>query len=150
MDTVYPATRTYLVSVISNAAMFAGIGLADQQMLADKCSVIDCDKDQIIIEQGEVGDTLYLIVHGRVIVSIKNESLGQWTKINTLFTGDVFGEIAILRNIPRTARITTETACTFLTINARNFLEAYQDFPPRSRDNIQLIVEKRLAGSNAN
>ena len=66
-------------------------------------------------------------------------------RVDTLGSGDVFGEIAILRNIPRTARITTETPCTFLTITAKNFLEMYQYFPPESRNNIQLIVAKRLA-----
>lgn len=106
--------------------------------------MVNRNADEIIIEQGEIGDSLYIIIKGRVTVSIRKASRG-WIRINTLGPGDVFGEIAILRNIPRTARITTETPCTFLTINAKDFLEIYHYFPPKSRDNIQLIVAKRLA-----
>lgn len=146
MENNFPSSRAYLINIIGNATMFAGIGLEEQEMLAARCSIIQCDKDQVIIDQGEIGDTLYIIIQGQIIVSVKQESTGLWNKVNTLFAGDVFGEIAIIRNIPRTARITTETACTFLTINSKNFLDAYQYFPPRARDNIQLIIEKRLAG----
>lgn len=94
----------------------------------------------------EIGDRLYIIIKGTVEVCVKTNSKG-WKRINTLGPGDVFGEIAILRNIRRTARIVTITACQFLTINAKDFLDVYQYFPARARDNIQLVVAKRLQES---
>ncbi|MCW8400070.1 cyclic nucleotide-binding domain-containing protein [Legionella sp. PATHC038] len=137
-----------IIPILSRATIFTGIGLIEQKMLADKCVIANYRPEEIVIEQGEIGDMLYIIIRGSVQVSIKTQSMG-WKRINTLGPGDVFGEIAILRNIRRTARISTITACQFLTINARDFLAVYQYFPARARDNIQLVVAKRLQESGA-
>lgn len=144
MDTYNPESRSDILKLINNTPIFSGVGLPEQQMLADNCFIMQRGKEEVIIEQDEVGDTLYIIIKGRVLILLKNQSTG-WVRVNILHPGDVFGEIAILRHIPRTARVVTDTPCTFLTIDAKHFLEIYQYFPPKSRDNIQLIVEKRLA-----
>ena len=144
MDSFGSASQTDILRLISNTSIFSGVGVPELNMLANKCSIIAKNSDEIVIEQGEIGDSLYIIMKGSVDVSIKTKSDG-WLRVNTLGPGDVFGEIAILRNIPRTARISTHVPCTFLTINAKDFLDIYQYFPPKSRDNIQLIVAKRLA-----
>ncbi|KTC90675.1 cyclic nucleotide-binding domain-containing protein [Fluoribacter dumoffii] len=141
-------SQSEIIPILSRATIFTGIGLIEQKMLADKCVIANYRPEEIVIEQGEVGDKLYIIIRGSVQVSVKTQSMG-WKRVNTLGAGDVFGEIAILRNIRRTARISTITACQFLTINARDFLAVYQYFPPRARDNIQLVVAKRLQESGA-
>lgn len=133
--------------VINTVPIFAGIGRHEQQLLARKLSLIERNADEIVIEQGEIADRLYIIIRGRVLITIKSKSQG-WVCINKLGAGDVFGEIAILRNSLRTARVTTMEPCVFLSINAQDFLEIYELFPPKSRDNIQLIVAKRLAQQN--
>ncbi|MCA0403106.1 MAG: cyclic nucleotide-binding domain-containing protein [Proteobacteria bacterium] len=132
-----------LLRLLNNITIFSGIGLHEQHMLASKCIIADWEAEKIVIEEGEIGDTLYAILKGQVAVTKYSSSKGQ-VKVNTLTVGDIFGEIAILRGIPRTARITTLTPCSFLTINAHDFLDAYQYFPPQSRDNIQLVIAKRL------
>lgn len=132
-----------ILQIISRVNIFTGIGFIEQKMIADKCVIANYKPDEIVIEQGEIGDKLYIIIKGTVQVFIKTQSMG-WKRISSLGPGDAFGEIAILRNIPRTARITTSTACQFLTISAKDFLAAYQYFPAKARDNIQLIIAKRL------
>lgn len=130
--------------LIGNIPIFAGVGIHEQHLMANRCEIVQYGPDEIVIEQGEVGNCLYAIIRGQVRILRRSSSRG-WIQINTLGQGDVFGEIAILRDIPRTARVTTETACTFLTLQAKDFLELYQHFPPQSRDNIQLVIAKRLA-----
>lgn len=132
-----------VISLLSKASIFTGIEPPEQQLLAEKCQIKYCISEDVVIEQGDIGDTLYIIIRGIVQVSIRTPSL-EWKPINTLREGDVFGEIAILRSIPRTARISTITPCEFLTINAKDFLDVYQYFPDKARDNIQLVVKKRL------
>lgn len=129
--------------VINNVDIFAGVGLAEQKLLASKMTKMDFQADKIVIEQGDVGDRLYVILNGKVSVSKKNKDVPR-AEIAVLGPGEVFGEIAIVRSIPRTARITTLEPCTFLTINAQDFLNVYQYFPRQARDNIQLFIAKRL------
>ncbi|PJE10584.1 cyclic nucleotide-binding domain-containing protein [Legionella sp.] len=138
-----PSSKNEVLKIINNVALFMGIGLHEQGMLADKCYISEHKANEIIIEQGDVANKMYVIIEGSVLVSVKHGS-AQWKRINLLAPGDVFGEIAIVRNIPRTARITTLTPSTFLTISDKDFLAAYQYFPPKARDNIQLVIAKRL------
>lgn len=135
--------RSDILNAIYNTNIFSGIEPPELRLLADKCNISSCGAEEILIEQGEVGDCLYIIVQGRMLVSVKDINLGR-RKVNVLGPGDIFGEIAILRKIPRTARVSSITPCKYLTINAQDFFDAYQYFPARARDNIQLVVAKRL------
>lgn len=143
MDQKITADATML-RMLDNIPIFAGIGVHEQHLVASRCKLRHVGEEEIVIEQDDISDFLYLIVEGIVIVSKKSPSKG-WVKVNTLTKGDFFGEIAILRNIRRTARVSTKTACTFLILSAADFLDIYQSFPSRSRDNIQIVVAKRLA-----
>lgn len=138
-----PVPRSDILNAIYNTSMFAGIDPPELRLLADKSILQSCKADEILIEQGEVGDKLYIIVKGKMLISVKDLNLGQ-RKVNILGPGDIFGEIAILRKIPRTARVTSLTRCDYLTINAQDFFAAYQYFPAKARDNIQLVIAKRL------
>ena len=133
-----------LAKAIGKTEIFASLGTQEQNTMATKLYIVQRPANEIIIEQGDVGDSLYIIMKGFVTVSKKHDSKG-WIRINRLGPGDVFGEIALLRNIRRTARVTTEGPCTFLTINTNDFLEIYRTFPAKYRDNIQMFVAKRLA-----
>lgn len=137
-----------ILRMLSNIPIFAGIGIHEQNLVARRCHIRSVAPDEIVIEQNDLSDFLYLIVEGTVEVSKKSLSKG-WVRVNLLSKGDFFGEIAILRNIRRTARVTTKTPCTFLTLTGEDFLDIYQTFPRQSRDNIQLVVAKRLAELSA-
>lgn len=136
-------TRDQIIRAIHNTDFFAGIGIIEQKMLADKCEIQHCGMDDVIIEQEEVGDRLYILIEGKMLVSVKDLTLGR-KRINILCPGDIFGEIAILRSIPRTARVSAMTSCIYLTITGKDFFDAYKYFPPNARDNIQLVIAKRL------
>lgn len=141
-------TRNYLsqmdiMTLLNQVPLFAGIGFSEQNLLYNQCHIVEYPEKKIVIEQGEQGDCLYSIIEGQVLIS-RRKTPQKWTRINTLGPGEVFGEIAVLRNIPRTARVTTLTACRFLTINAQDFLSIYPLFPPEARNNIQLVVAKRM------
>ena len=143
---MYAATgssSSNILSIVAQVPLFTGIGLCEQKMIADRCTVVRYNPNEVIIEQGDVGDKLFIIMQGQVQVSVRTLSSGM-KNINKLGPGEVFGEIAVLRNVRRTARITTLTPCQVLCISAKDFLSAYQYFPARARDNIQLIVAKRF------
>jgi CRP/FNR family cyclic AMP-dependent transcriptional regulator len=141
-------SQAEVLKAIHNANIFSGIGITEQKLLADKSVVTACNPEEIVIEQGEIGDKLYILIEGTMLVSVKDINVGR-RRVSMLGPGDVFGEIAILRKIPRTARVSTVTPCKVLSINAKDFFDAYQYFPPRARDNIQLVIAKRLQQLNS-
>jgi cAMP-dependent protein kinase regulator len=129
--------------MINKTPIFSGFDDHEHHMLIEKCSLIDVAANEVIIKQGDIGDRLYIIVKGRILISRKGSS-GQMTKIAILNDGDVLGEIAIVRNIPRTAFATTLTPCVLLTVTRFDFEHMYPYFTARSKDNIQLLISKRL------
>jgi len=60
--------------------------------------------------------------------------------------GDHFGEIALLKNVPRSASVRTLTPCTFLTLQRDQF-GSLLERAPQLRERIELIHERRVAAS---
>ena len=68
-----------------------------------------------VIRQGDYGDKFYLIVRGEVEVTRTAED-NTTEQVAVLQDGDHFGEIALLKNVPRTATVTTVTPTIFLSL----------------------------------
>lgn len=71
-----------------------------------------------VIRQGDRGDRFYVVQHGRLVV----EADGR--QVATLSDGDQFGEIALLRNVPRTASVTATEPTELLALGRHQFLAA--------------------------
>ena len=76
-------------------------------------------RDEIIFSEFEPGDTFYLIQSGRVKL-IKNTGDFERT-IDILHPSDMFGEMAILENSPRSASAIAMDDVKVLELNAQNF-----------------------------
>jgi ABC-type multidrug transport system fused ATPase/permease subunit len=83
---------------------------------------------QVVMRQNEPGDRFFLIVRGCVEV-VRAAYDGQENRLQLLDDGDHFGEIALLRNIPRTATIRTLTPCTFLSLRQEHLLNLVAQSP---------------------
>lgn len=81
-------------------------------------------ESEAIIREGEVGDAFYIIERGEFEVWING--LGG---VRVLGPGDGFGEVALLRSVPRTATVTSMTAGRVLVIKAADFLAAVTGSP---------------------
>lgn len=86
-----------------------------------------------VVVQGDDGDHYYVIVGGEFTVTKDGET------VNRLGPGQSFGEIALLRDVPRTSTVTTVTAAELLVIGRDDFLEAVTGHP-RSHTTAQAIA----------
>jgi ATP-binding cassette subfamily B protein len=94
-----------------------------QAMVTEKVNA-----DVTIMNQGEVGSLFYIIVRGRVEVLQQSEADHNRT-LAVLEDGDHFGEMALLKQIPRTASIRTLTPCVFLIMHRELFQKAIENSP---------------------
>jgi len=99
--------------------------------------------DRKIIRLGEYGDRFYVIVRGKVEISIIAND-GSEAVVKVLEDGDYFGEIALLRKVPRTANIAAKEPCLVLSLR-RSAFESIISKTPELRVSLEDKIDKHLA-----
>ncbi|MBN2369597.1 MAG: cyclic nucleotide-binding domain-containing protein [Vicinamibacteria bacterium] len=100
----------------------------------------------IIITEGEPGDSLFILTTGRVKAFVRNPS-GHHVFVRAMDEGAFFGEISVLRGTPRTASVTAASRCELLALD-RAALDAITASHPRVRVVLENFCRAR-AGSEA-
>jgi len=118
------------------------------------------DKQAVIMEEGQVGDTMYIILEGEVQViktlTLKGveEAADGKNKVFTKLSAEqhpVFGEVALLEESERTATVKALTDCVFYEIRKDDFMKlAEKDYELGYRVllNLSRIVSSRLRKVN--
>jgi cAMP-dependent protein kinase regulator len=99
----------------------------------------------IIITEGEPGDSLFVLATGVASAWVKNET-GRHVKVREMKEGAFFGEISILSGKPRTATVTAVTPCELLELN-RATLESIASSHPRVRVVLQAFYQQRMGSA---
>lgn len=98
--------------------------------------------NETLIHQGDEGDTFYVIVRGKVEVVITLEN-GTEKEIAILEDGDYFGEIALLKEVMRTATIRTLTPCMVLSLERAVFNSVIAE-TPEIKVELERVMDQRL------
>jgi len=93
-----------------------------------------------VIQQGEAGDSLYMIARG--VVRISRNVNGSEVNLATLIAGDFFGEVALLHDEKRTATVTSMSPCTFYVLERNDLRDAMED-KPSIKLALELAVRQR-------
>jgi CRP-like cAMP-binding protein len=104
------ATRTerkQRLDVLADVPLFASLDRADREVLADGMRRVRFGRGEIILEQGDDGTSLYVIVAGTVRVSLAHGAVSR--VLATLGSGECFGEMSLLTGAPRAATCVAET-----------------------------------------
>ena len=81
------------------------------------------DRRKPIVQEGQAGLRMYVVLEGRVAVSIGN------SVVERLGPGGVFGELALVEQSPRLASVVAETDCSLLPIHSKAFLALVESSP---------------------
>ena len=122
--------------------LFNGLDEASLTMIASRFVTRREPGDHLLVRQGEPGDRFYVIVTGTVEVT-RSEPGRPDRRLAVLGRGDMFGEIALIRDEPRNATVRTLTPCLLLTLDREPFLQLL-DARPRLREHIERVAAERL------
>lgn len=105
-----------VVRLVRKVDVFAALPLTAVERLAAGMRPITAATGQVLMREGEPGDTFVVIETGDVEVSIEGQPMTR------LGPGSGVGEIALLRQMPRTATVTAVTPVTGYEIDAATFI----------------------------
>jgi len=126
------------LALLRSLSIFAPLPAPSLERVASHLIPTEAPSGTEIVRQGDPGDRFYVIESGRVTVS-KN---GR--QVATLERGDFFGEIALLREIPRTATVAASTDTLLYALERDDFLEAVTGHP-QSAEAADAVTRARLA-----
>jgi hypothetical protein len=105
--------------------------------LAASLTRVEAEPGGTIVSEGELGDHFFVVDAGELDVFIAA------AHVRTLGTGDYFGEIALLRDVPRMATVVARTDCVLLALARDVFITAVTG-TPASREAADSVVAARL------
>lgn len=105
--------------------------LSDEQIgILTKAGIIKgFPRGQVIVYQNDPGDTFYIVVSGRMKVTLLNEN-GREIVLSTLGEGDFFGELALLDNEPRSASVIAVEESVLFILVRKQFFQLIETHPP--------------------
>ena len=112
-----------VLGALRRAPLFAGLSAAELQRVAARCTVRNYGRDDIVFSMGDHAEELLVVVWGELTVSNDAGSVAR------LRAGDVVGELALLLDEPRSAKVTCSRASAVLVLDRELFRELVRDEP---------------------
>jgi len=125
-----PLTLLRRVAVLRQVPAFSELPEAVLRHLAAGLSESRHAAGQVVVREGERGDRAFVIVEGRAEVTAAASPGAGAITLATLFTGELFGELALLQaEGRRQATVTALTSLTLLVISETRFTALLSEFP---------------------
>jgi CRP/FNR family transcriptional regulator, cyclic AMP receptor protein len=94
-----------------------------------------------IFSKGDPGTSLIAVVSGTVKISISSAE-GRSAILNLIGAGEIFGEVALLDGLARTADATANTNCEIFVIDRRDFIPFVRSQPALAMKLIELLCTR--------
>jgi len=126
-----------VLNLVSGVGLFAGMQPDELDLLAQCAAIRTFLPEASIMERGQTGTTMFILVAGHVSVSIDGNELSK------LGPGDVFGEMAMLTGEPRLADVTAIEPVSCLEIDREAFRGVLEKNPILV-SNVTRIFQERV------
>lgn len=127
--------------LLRNASFFAELDEDAQRAIADLAIRVKYPAGSAIFFQHDLPDALYAVLHGTVRVRTLSED-GQELVLNQMHKGDVFGEIALMDGLPRTADCIAETDAQLARVPRTSFLALLERQPKVAVQLIEVLCAR--------
>jgi uncharacterized membrane protein len=132
-----------LITSLKSVSLFSELDDSELSTLREMMKVETFVAGQLIIREGEPGDSFHVITEGEVAF-ITVDGRGHELVLDTAEPGGWFGELSLLTGDPRSARVKAMTAVKTLWIDRDNLLK-FLDTHPHAALDLLAVIGRRLA-----
>jgi len=129
-------TRRETAQALSVVPLFSGFSKADLNKLAEETDVVSFPAGTTIVEEGLLGETMFVVTSGEAKVTRGKRRLG------IVRPGDFFGEVALLDGAPRSASVVAETPVVAIRLFRRTLLKMLEAEPQLSLKILDSLVRR--------
>jgi len=126
------------IELIRQFPIFSKIQPAMQKLLCFTAERLTFDAGQVMFNAGDVGDASYIIIEGKVEISVPTPA-GPIV-VNTLGRNEILGEIAIFGDVPRTATAKAISKLETLKISKELFIKVIRENPDAAIELIKILA----------
>ena len=142
IDAAAVAPEAEELRILASVPIFAPLPGGSLEHLAARLVPLRVEPWTVIVREGDAGDRFYIVAEGEI------EVRQDRTLVSELQAGDYFGEIALMRDVPRTATVIARTPVVLYALDREDFLAAVTGHP-QSAEAAETVVSARLAGPAA-
>ncbi len=129
------------IKLLADTIFFTGLSENDLEKILAFSSEKYYRNGQIIFQKGDLGDSLWIVLKGQIRISTSSDS-GREIILNTILPGEVFGEIAFIDGLERSATATAVAESTLLIIRRADFFPFLIKHPEISIQWLKLLCGK--------
>ena len=131
------------LELLRRIELFAELPEPVLERLAAGATPISVAAGQVVVSRGEVGNHFYAIAAGKAVVELDDGTTRE------LGPGDSFGEIALLRDVPRTATVRALEPLRLFAVERDEFLIAVTGHGPTLATAENIVMSRLPAGALA-
>ena len=115
-------------NTVKQVEIFQNRSQEELNALAAKCERKSALPDELVIEEGEAANSLYIIETGKVKI-ICSDDAGNEYVLNTQGANEYFGELALVGDLTRSSSVVAQEQCSFQVMHKDDFYRILEDFP---------------------
>jgi CRP/FNR family transcriptional regulator/CRP/FNR family cyclic AMP-dependent transcriptional regulator len=131
--------RKLIEKFINKVPFFGGISEKYLEKIIDDFGILQVSENEVIICQGDTSTDLYIILRGKVKVTLMSEE-GEEYILTDLEEGDIFGEISLIDGMPRSATVVAEEDSTFAVLKRERLIDGIKQDPMIALDLLATLV----------
>ena len=125
------------LELVRSLPLFSALAVPIVERIAANLIPVKAAAGTAILKEGETGDRFYIVAEGEVEVSIGGRVVRRQGP------GEFFGEIALLRDVPRTATVTAVSDLSLFALERWLFLEVLTGHA-QAREGAEAVADQRL------
>jgi cAMP-dependent protein kinase regulator len=129
-----------MMDLLERCPLLTSFHEGQMESLYERVQILEFEPDQIIVEEGAPGSSVFILVEGSVDIEKKTPEGDQMVLTTLSNQGDFFGEMAIVDVRPRSATVRAKGNTRLLSLTKEALYDLFDQYPE-----LMIIVPSNIA-----